>query len=709
MTLPSTSTYEIDKYCIAHRGKGPTVQGFADELAMTTIEPENSLRAFKYAFDKGVHGIELDAYLALDAVVVIHGGMEGRVGGDNPKHRHLGFIKDKTLAELRQFDAGKGERIPTLVQVLEWALEAMKQRRFMLNIELKVANVGLPTIKIVESFFKKGLPEDSVFFCSYHHEELRKVREHNSRVLISPALTTSTFFDEVRVPGWHISRDAEYSTEAYSKLSKIIGVLHPDGLDVTTLDLRSGIFDIITKMKPKRIDPIEKVFRKRPKVFLTTSDLRHYQLPCYIFSPLANLLFKDKVEIYFKVDEPEITIRMNRIIEQIYDYFSSPETKEKHHSNMTMLLQFVSLLKIYDKINAHDAAMATGLNLMFVANIKQSFIKEMRELGIESPNFEEFFVRQKIETFRLYNVFKKSIVKEAQINFSKYKNIFGQQSWDQLFAILADIYLPDIIFPWSCIGSRSVNFTYPPQSRINSAANYFFANVYKTCKQEAENSASAQLGLLVEVAKRSVFHLFDKPPRSSRDPKLSKLFEQSDEVAEPEMEQESYKPLDTHIQGKPFWFSAAKELAQSAHTTASVKVVYTPKILRTTPTGYALPIGELQAAGVKVQGYKGKIKVDDDIYMGESGDEMPDSHKWVKKIKNATSKSNKTLEQADVLLPDFSDENLNPNVPTVQSSQKDPGSTKRANKEQTTPSIDRRSTHIWTPKTQQHITEWVLD
>jgi hypothetical protein len=638
--------------------------------------------------------------------------MEGRVGGDNPKHRHLGFIKDKTLAELLQFDAGKGERIPTLVQVLEWALEAMKKRRFMLNIELKVANVGLPTIKIVESFFKKGLPEDSVVFCSYHHEELRKVREHNSRVLISPALTTSTFFDEVRVPGWHISRDAEYSTEAYSKLSKIIGVLRPGSLDVTTLDLRSGLIDIIIKeLRPKRIDPVENVLvdDHLPNICLTTSDFRHYRNPSFIFPALVNLLFHDKVNIYFKVDEPDITIRMNRVIEQIYNYFSSPEIKEKALSIMRAFLRFASLLELYDKINTRDAAIKIGLNLMFLAKIKQSFIEEMQVLGIESPNFEEFFVRQKIETFRLYNVFKKSIVKEAQINFSKYKNIFGQQSWDQLFAILADIYLPDIIFPWSCIASRSVNFTYPPQSRINSAANYFFANVYKTCKQEAENSVSAQLGLLVEVAKRSVFHLFDKPPRSSRDPKLSKLFEQSDEVAEPEMEQESYKPLDTHIQGKPFWFSAAKELAQSAHTTASVKVVYTPKILRTTPTGYALPIGELQAAGVKVQGYKGKIKVDDDIYMGESGDEMPDSHKWVKKIKNATSKSNKTLEQADVLLPDFSDENLNPNVPTVQSSQKDPGSTKRANKEQTTPSINRRSTHTWTPKTQQHITEWVLD
>src|SRR5512136_2923707 len=57
---------------------------------------------------------ELDAHLSRDGhVIVMHNAtVEKTTNG-------TGAIKDMTLAELKQLDAGKGERIPTLQEVID--------------------------------------------------------------------------------------------------------------------------------------------------------------------------------------------------------------------------------------------------------------------------------------------------------------------------------------------------------------------------------------------------------------------------------------------------------------------------------------------------------------------------------------------------------------------------------------------------------------
>jgi glycerophosphoryl diester phosphodiesterase len=114
--------------------------------------PENTLAAFLLAAELGADGIELDVQLSKDGeLVVIHGfTLESTTDGQGP-------VQDKTLAELKELDAGTwfdpvfaGLRIPTLQEVIETV-----GHRLLLNIELKtngLRNDGLAaaTVHILE-------------------------------------------------------------------------------------------------------------------------------------------------------------------------------------------------------------------------------------------------------------------------------------------------------------------------------------------------------------------------------------------------------------------------------------------------------------------------------------------------------------------------------------------------------------------------------
>ncbi|MEU0991874.1 glycerophosphodiester phosphodiesterase family protein [Streptomyces sp. NPDC005953] len=78
------------------------------------VEPENTLRSFIRAERSGMDAIELDLHLSKDgALVVMHDAdVDRTTDGSGP-------IAEKTLAELRGLDAGKGERVPVFEEVLD--------------------------------------------------------------------------------------------------------------------------------------------------------------------------------------------------------------------------------------------------------------------------------------------------------------------------------------------------------------------------------------------------------------------------------------------------------------------------------------------------------------------------------------------------------------------------------------------------------------
>lgn len=75
--------------------------------------PENTVLAFDRALEQGADAIELDVRLTADGVpVVLHDATVDRTTDG------MGAVATRTLAQLRQLDAGRGERIPTLAEVL---------------------------------------------------------------------------------------------------------------------------------------------------------------------------------------------------------------------------------------------------------------------------------------------------------------------------------------------------------------------------------------------------------------------------------------------------------------------------------------------------------------------------------------------------------------------------------------------------------------
>jgi glycerophosphoryl diester phosphodiesterase len=96
--------------------------------------PENTMAAFRLAAEMGADGLELDVRLCQDGeAVVFHGSSVDETTDGS------GRVKDLTLAELQELDAGgwfapefAGERIPILAQVLHEL-----GPRLTLNIELK--------------------------------------------------------------------------------------------------------------------------------------------------------------------------------------------------------------------------------------------------------------------------------------------------------------------------------------------------------------------------------------------------------------------------------------------------------------------------------------------------------------------------------------------------------------------------------------------
>ena len=91
--------------------------------------PENTMSAFKAALELGVDQIETDVRITKDGhLVLIHDNTVDRT--TNGKGR----VRDLTLNELKELDAGNGEKIPTLEELMELVKD---HPTITLDIELK--------------------------------------------------------------------------------------------------------------------------------------------------------------------------------------------------------------------------------------------------------------------------------------------------------------------------------------------------------------------------------------------------------------------------------------------------------------------------------------------------------------------------------------------------------------------------------------------
>jgi len=139
------------------------------------LEPENTIRAFKRAIDLGVDLIEFDVRMTRDKkLVVIHDEKLDRTTNG------IGFVKDFNFAEIRKFDAGKGEKIPSLEETINF----LKNKKPIIVIEIKEPET---TEKILEIIKKEKL-EDKVLIVSFWLDALKKLKK------IDPKIKTGVLF-----------------------------------------------------------------------------------------------------------------------------------------------------------------------------------------------------------------------------------------------------------------------------------------------------------------------------------------------------------------------------------------------------------------------------------------------------------------------------------------------------------------------------------
>lgn len=126
-------------------------------------EPENTLVSFERAIALGCRWVELDVYAVENKLIVIHDDWLERTTNGS------GRVMDASLAYLRSLDAGKGEKIPLLSEVIDKV-----DHRAGVNIELKGPDTAKPVTDLLDAYCDRGWQRDEFLLSSFDHDELAK-------------------------------------------------------------------------------------------------------------------------------------------------------------------------------------------------------------------------------------------------------------------------------------------------------------------------------------------------------------------------------------------------------------------------------------------------------------------------------------------------------------------------------------------------------
>src|SRR5262245_44414104 len=100
---------------------------------------ENTIASFRKALQCGATGLEFDVRRCGDGrLVVIHDDTIDRTTNGQGRVEHLSY------EQLREFDAGLGERVPLLTDVLD-----QFGTQCLLNIELKDSSIAVDVRKLI--------------------------------------------------------------------------------------------------------------------------------------------------------------------------------------------------------------------------------------------------------------------------------------------------------------------------------------------------------------------------------------------------------------------------------------------------------------------------------------------------------------------------------------------------------------------------------
>lgn len=124
------------------------------------LAPENTLASFAAAVNAGCDLIELDVQQVEGRLLVFHDDTLERTTDGR------GRLSAHSVAHLRQLDAGQGQRIPFLEEVIEQTPEAVT-----VQVELKGANTAAAVAEVLGRY-----PRHRFLLSSFRLDELRALR-----------------------------------------------------------------------------------------------------------------------------------------------------------------------------------------------------------------------------------------------------------------------------------------------------------------------------------------------------------------------------------------------------------------------------------------------------------------------------------------------------------------------------------------------------
>lgn len=130
------------------------------------LAPENTLMSFRKALELGVDGVEFDVQNIDGNLLVFHDDTLERT--TNGK----GLLLDHSVEYLRSLDAGQGEKIPYLHEVIE-----LIDRDTFINIELKGLRTATLVMELVKLLDKDRYKKENFIISSYLFSELFLVRQ----------------------------------------------------------------------------------------------------------------------------------------------------------------------------------------------------------------------------------------------------------------------------------------------------------------------------------------------------------------------------------------------------------------------------------------------------------------------------------------------------------------------------------------------------
>lgn len=177
--------------------------------------PENTLAAVRAGIALGADYVEVDVRRSHDGrLVVMHDALVDRTTNGS------GLVAEMTWEQLRRLDAGGGQRVPSVEEVLKAA-----SGRAGVMLEVKTPGLGLELLQSVQTTGFTG----PVVYASFLHAEIAAIRAAD------PRAKTLALIDAVPVAGAAFARDAGASVVGLSEdcaTPAFVAELHAAGLEV---------------------------------------------------------------------------------------------------------------------------------------------------------------------------------------------------------------------------------------------------------------------------------------------------------------------------------------------------------------------------------------------------------------------------------------------------------------------------------------------